>query len=96
MATTLMPSKGSKMTVWSARLLPDAQASNSDRATRSRPQDVYSQNQRPSSSIAQCTEAQGKPFSRVNVAMRPSFKRLSPPSVEIQSAPSRSYQRSLT
>src|SRR5262249_53111490 len=63
---------------------------------RTRPQAMYSQNDWSSSSITQLTASQGNPFLLVSVDTRPSFKRLSPPSVEAQSVPSRSSFRRFT
>src|SRR5262249_30715145 len=87
----LTPSAASHTVVSTLRFGSATHASSSVRATRTRPQAVYSQNERSSSSIVQCTGAQGRPFLLVSVPMRPSLIRLSPPSpVAAHSAPSAS------
>lgn len=73
-----------------------AQASSSERAIRTSPQAVYSQNERSSSSIDQCTVSHGNPFLLLSVARRLFLSRLSPPSVETHSVPSSSNRKSLT
>src|SRR6266481_837911 len=74
----------------------DANASNSERATRIRPQGVFSQNEWSSSSIAQFTASQGNPFLLFSVATYPFFNRLSPVLVAAQTEPSLSTRMSLT
>src|SRR5262245_57037494 len=91
----LTPSELSNTVAWMVRLVSlfwstaALQASSSARATHTSPHAVYSQKECSSSSIAQFTVSQGNPFLLVSVAMLPFFSRLSPLSVEIQSAPSR-------
>ena len=45
---------------------------------RTRPQVMYSQSARASSSIIQCTASQGSPLLLLSVAMRPSFRPAQP------------------
>src|SRR5271165_732348 len=87
---SLTPSAASQTVVTTLRLGSAIHASNSVRAIRTRPQAVYNQNERSSSSIVQCTVSHGKPFLLVSVVMRPSLSRLTPAWVAAHSAPSRS------
>src|SRR5262245_2329424 len=98
----LTPSELSKTVAWTVGFVRLAvstaviQASSSDRGMRTSPQGMSTQNERSSSSRTQWAASQGSPLPLVSVARRPSFNRLSPPSVAIQRAPSGSRRRALT
>src|SRR5882672_4711705 len=95
-ARLLTPSELSKTVLWIIRFGSVTHASISVPAMRTKPQDVYSQNEWASSCITQKTVSQGNPFWLVSVATRPFFTRLSPPSVAAHSVPSESRLRLVT
>src|SRR5262249_28885947 len=102
LATSLRPSEASKTATGTAaadsprRSAVAIHPSKSERGTRMRPHDIFSQTARALSSMVQCTASHGRPSPLFNVATRPFVSRLRPPGAGTQHPPSGKKQKVVT